>query len=155
MTIAQPSIYIIKRGMYVSGGLPDLYESDDQYLSILAGFTITSNEPPVWVEIEGTAPLSTPSQLMFTCEAHINSPGMVIQTITLFNYTTGNYEIFDSRTATLTDQVVTVTLTNAAVHYIHPETKQMKAQYMWKQTGPTAMFPWEISIDESNWAVWY
>jgi hypothetical protein len=155
VTIVQPATFTIHRGKYVSGGLEDLYESDDQYLCVLAGLTMTSDEPPVWLEIETTAPISTPSQLLFTLEAHINSPGVVMQTIKLYNYTAGSFETLDVRFVTTSDQVATIILNDAAVHYIHPTTKQMKAQYMWKPTGPTAVFPWMICIDESTWTVWF
>jgi outer membrane protein assembly factor BamB len=154
MTITQPSSYTIIRGIYVLGGLPDLYESDDQYLSILAGLTMSNNEPPVWLQIEGTAPITTPSQLVFTLEAHIGTPGVVTQTIKLFNYTSANFETIDSRIVTMTDQIVSIVLTNNSMNYIHPTTKNMLTQFMWKQTGPTSNFPWMISIDESNWIIW-
>jgi hypothetical protein len=149
----EPSAYSILRGKYISGDLSDLFTSDDSYLDILAGLTLFESEPPVWLEIEGTSPLSTPIEITFILEAHIDSPGIVSQQLDLYNYNLGEYETVDIRPITLSDQIVEVVITTNPSRFIHPSTNEMRAQFSWLATGPTSTFPWMISIDQSIWTI--
>ncbi len=57
------------RGIQIAGTLADINQSDDAYLKVNPGITLNSNEPPVWIEFQGTLPTDNPTSLSTTLEA--------------------------------------------------------------------------------------
>lgn len=147
-----PEDLTIIRGVQVSGDLADLYSSDDSYVVIQAGIVLSSDEPPIWIQITGTAPTPTPTDLKFTLEAHVNTPG-IMQKIELYNYDTQEYEEVDYCSASVQDQIVHVDITTDPSRFIHPDTLEMNAQLAWAAAGPVLFWPWSTFIDQSVWIV--
>jgi hypothetical protein len=153
IVIVQPDDYDIIRGNHISGGLSSLFYSDDSYLVIQYGFTLTNNEPPVWIRITGESPTTDPSVLSFTLESHVTRIGKIGQSIELYNYEDSEYEEIDSRQATSTDQVVQVNITSNPSRFINPSTNEMKAQLKYIQTGPVTAYPWSTKFDQTIWTI--
>jgi hypothetical protein len=147
-----PEDYSIVRGIWVSGDLEDLCESDDSRLVVQAGPTMDPTESPVWVMVEGTSPVSAPSELRFTLEARANTTGLR-QRIELYNYLTESWEEVDTRAATTTDSVVVVAVSGDPSRFIEPGTLSMKAQLTWKNTAPVMLWPFAVGIDHTVWSV--
>jgi WD40 repeat protein len=147
-----PDGYSIIRGQLLSGGLDDLYESDDSRLSVRAGIILDTSEPPVWLELEGTSPTASPEALRFTLEARAVTSGLA-QEIELYNYVTESYEEIDQRQATTEDSVATVFVTGDPSRFVDPETLAMRARLTWKPAGPILLWPFDIGIDQAVWAV--
>lgn len=146
-----PDGFTVVRGQLVSGGLSDLFYSDDLRLYVRNGATLNTSEPPVWLVITGTSLTVTPSALKFTLEAKVDIPGSITQKIELFNYVTQAYELVDTRNATTSDSVAQVVLTGDLSRFVDASTKAMKAQLTWKPSGPLVSSVWVIGIDQSIW----
>ncbi|MCH7526919.1 MAG: hypothetical protein IID39_05740, partial [Planctomycetes bacterium] len=66
--VIRPQRLEIIRGRLASGDLPDLFNSDDSRMVFQPGITRNPDEPPVWLELTGTSPTESPSELSFTLE---------------------------------------------------------------------------------------
>jgi hypothetical protein len=148
--VSLPEDYTVVRGIPAYGGLADLFASDDSRLGTNAGPTLDPAEPPVWLVIDGTASVATPSEFAFTLEAKANTSGLR-QKIELYNYITESFEEVDSRAATTTDSVVEVTVTGDPSRFIDPGNLAMKAQLTWKPSGPVLIWPFTVGIDQAVW----
>jgi C1A family cysteine protease len=148
----EPDDFAVVRGVLVSGSLEDLYESDDSRLEVAAGPTVDPAEPPVWVEIVGTASTSSPAELRFTLEARANTTGLA-QKIKLYNFVTQSYEEVDARQAATSDAVVEVVLSGDLSRFIDPDTLEVRAQLTWKPSGPVLLWPFTVGIDQVIWKV--
>jgi len=143
------------RGFLVNGGtLADLANSDDQALEYNPGFTLSSAEPPVWVEFLGISTDSDPEMLSFTLEAKANTPN-IMQEIELFNVVTGDFESLDIRNASFNvDSVVTVAATGDVSRFIDAaDNNVVRARGAWRATGFVLLFPWTDSIDQAQWTI--
>ena len=150
-----PSDYDIFRGKNISGGLSDLYYSDNSYLVIEPGFVVSEFEPPVWLRIVGKSSTSDPSKLSFTLESHTTRSGKISQTIELYNYDSEDYEIVDSRQASPSDLVVEIVISSNPSRFIDSSSLEMEAQIKYIQTGPVVGFPWWIKFDQTIWKITY
>jgi len=148
----QPESYTIVRGELMSGGLAELLASDDARMMIRLGFVLSSAEPPVWLEVEGTATTATPSDLWVTLEAGASTVGLT-QRIRLFNHDTQSFEELDTGFATPADSVVQVKVPGDPARFVHPDTLEMRAELTWKANGPVTTYPWQVGIDQVMWTV--
>ncbi len=151
--IVTPDDWNAFRGSHASGDISDVQESDDSYLKFNPGLTLSSTEPPVWIEFDGTLPADRPTSLTVKLEATANTVG-ITQSIEMFNWDTGQYEEVDSQAASLNnDSVVTVDLTANIVNYVEVGTGLVKTRTGWRATGIVFLYPWTISIDQVAWTV--
>jgi nitrous oxidase accessory protein NosD len=147
-----PENYTIIRGHYLSGGLPDLFMSDDSRLLIQSGETLGPFEPPVKIRAKGTTPIHAPQTINFTVEAKSLGSG-ITQTIELYNYINNSYELLDSRTSTVTDTRVTISIMENPSRFIHQTNGEMTVQLSWYVTGPILAWPFQVGIDQAIWTV--
>ncbi|MCH7527521.1 MAG: hypothetical protein IID39_08795 [Planctomycetes bacterium] len=143
----------IIRGRHVAGELADLFASDDSRMVFQPGITLDPDEPPVWLELTGRSPSGSPSELAFTLETRVDTPG-VTQTISLFNYDAGEFEEIDSRTASFNnDSTVEIVVGGDPSRFIKSDTLEMKAELTWKPGPLVILFPWNIGIDQAVWSI--
>ncbi len=141
----------IFRGVLISGELEDVLASDDAYLRFNPGLTLSSVEPPVWIEFETTLSTDQPSELSVTLEAAANTVGLT-QTIEMFNWNTNQYQQVDSRIAAFPNDVITTLDVTAGVSdFVQMGTGAIKSRTGWRATGPVALYPWTIRIDHVVW----
>ena len=136
--------------------LADLLVSDDLRMVFQPGITLNNDEPPVWLILDGSAPMDTPSILEFTLETQVDTPG-VTQTVELFNYVSQEFEEVDSRVTSFNeDGKVEIVVDTDPGRFIDPETLEVKAQLTWKPgpSGPLVIVnPWNLQIDQAIWRV--
>jgi hypothetical protein len=147
--IVLPDSYTIVAGRLVSGGLEDLFDSDDAYLVVThSGFW------PPWIEVEvqGTAPSSSPSELQFIFEGHTES-FPVDQWISMFNYDIMDWEEVDHRYASQSDEVIEIIITDNPSRFIDPGTLEMKTHMKWMGAGFANLYGWNTLIDQTVWIV--
>ena len=145
-----PDIYTIVCGRYVSGGLSDIFNSDDLRLVAQAGISSVKQETPLCLELQGTAPLNDPPWLNVTIETKANSQN-IVQRISLYNYENRRWDERDVRLITTSDQVVRIYISDSPSQYINQTTGYVSVRILWKPTGPTSLFPWEVGIDQVVW----
>jgi hypothetical protein len=131
---------------------PNVTDSDDSYLQLNPGITSNANEPPVWLEFEGMLPTNQPTSLEFSWEVHANTVGLA-QTIELFNYESGGYEVLHVGSASLSDWTTTVTVDGNFLRFVEASTSAVKARLGWKSVGPVALFPWTVDLDRVVWLI--
>jgi WD40 repeat protein len=139
------------RGASMAGGFASLNERDGDYWRLRPGTVLSSSMPPIEVVALGTAPSATASRLSFTAVLGASATALE-QKVALFNYQTNTWEVVDTRSASVTDQQVTIDMSNAA-RFIAPLTREIRARFTWKQTGPVLAFPWQARIDQAYWTV--
>jgi len=150
----QPTIspldFELVRGVLISGGLDELYLSDDARLVAQAGIVLEASEPPVWIVLDAQAPEAAPQELKFALEAMASTPGLT-QRVELYNYDSESFEEVDARAATTSDSLVEVVITDNPARFIDPETLQVSAQVTWKATAPVTSWPWQVRVDQVYW----
>jgi hypothetical protein len=141
------------RGLHISGTLSDTFISDDSYLKFNPGITLFPTEPPVWIVFDGTLPVDNPSALAIILEASADTVGLT-QTMEVFNWNTGQYQLVDSRTASFNNDAVTnIDVTSSISNFVQPGTGAIRSRMGWRATGPVVLFPWTICIDQFVWSV--
>ena len=146
-----PTSYSIYRGIYASGSLASLFSIDGDYLKVLTGPTLNTNEPPISVIVNGTTTVSSPSDLRLSMTDHANTPGLT-QTIELWDYQAAAWVVAGTQSVKTTD-TTQVALTANPARFVQTGTNAVKARVSWKQTGPTLIFRWSASIDQVVWNV--
>lgn len=145
-----PYTYTVARGTQTGGDLPDLWYSDDSYVTVQQNpIRMTAATPNVQLDLEAVGPTNTVNSLTFMAET-AGTQGGGLQTIKLWNYQTNAYDTIDERPISGTDQVVSVTLTNNPSKYVSA-TKHMKARILFFINSPT--LGWKARIDRSVWLV--
>lgn len=142
-----PENFTIIHGIHISGDISSVLDSDDSDLKFESEEVMSPMEAPVWIVFEGDLSSDSPTSLSVTLEASANTVG-IIQTIEMFNWSTGQYEEVDSQSASLnSDSVVTVDLTANITEYVSAVTESVRARMGWRATG----IGWQICIDQVSW----
>lgn len=146
-----PTAFTVTRGELTGGGLNDLHFSDDSYVNVEARRQTEIAAASVEIEVVGTSPIATPSELKFIAEA-AQSGDPVIQRIELFNYASGTWETVDERNAPFADTTVVVTISSNAERFVHQGSREVKARIGYHDRGVT--FPaWGGRYDMTKWEV--
>ncbi len=143
-------------GIQVGGQLSDASESDDVYLQLEPSSTRNPAKQKIDVILQTTGNAQTPVELSFRVEAHMQGgpSGDVIQSIRLRNYQTNAFELLDSRPASTTDEIVSVTVTGDPARFVQAGTREITASVTWiSPEFSGAPFDWSIDIDEAVWPV--
>jgi hypothetical protein len=151
-TIVVPDKLTIIRGNQVAGNLISVAESDDQYLAFTPGVTLNPSEPPVWIELSATSPMSNPNSMIFAIETRASTAN-IRQSIELFNFDSGMYEEVDARMTSLTDSIAEYVVDGDPTRFIEADSNRVRARIGWKAIGIVSMFPWTINIDRCTWTV--
>ncbi len=139
-------------GSLANVGLTELSNSDDVYLGCSPPVRRIqqSSEPQVWLELTGTAPHNFPQELRLDVEANATSAELT-QTIELFNFSTGDYDLLDARTSTTQDQQVMVDPDGSGAEYVD-EDGTVRARVGWLAPPvPTRRFKWRVRVDQIVW----
>jgi hypothetical protein len=148
-----PASFSVLIGTLQGGSLAQLLSSDNGYVVILESPFRSRRDPAVRMEVVATSPSATLSQLKFRLESKTNAvpAGDVGQRIELFNSTTNDWELIDSRGSTSSDSVAEPTVSGNPSRFVHPTTRQMRARLSWFDAPNLATRGWTVSIDETTW----
>lgn len=148
--VIPPSGFTVTRGVLQSGGLADLFNSDDSYVNIQARRPTEVAAASVEIVVEGISPTETPTSLTFAFEG-ATSGSPVRQRIEVFNFQTNLWETVDERDGQMTDSTVQITLTNAS-RYVQPGTGVVRARIGFHDRGVT--YPaWGGRFDLVRWTI--
>jgi len=158
-TQATPDSFAVSIGSVSSGGVPELSASDDQYLVLDPTF-LTFRYQLVFT-VDATSPSSAPSSIEFSYESRAFSfVGTVDQKIELFNYVSGQFETVDTRLASATDSVVSVTPTGDPTRFVQAGTNAMQARISYQNSLPFWVFstqnlylPYRVRADQIFWSI--
>lgn len=141
----------VTRGAFQSGGLPDLFNSDNSYYNVEARRPTEIAAASVEIVVTGTAASTTASRFEFVLEA-ATSGNPVRQRIELFNYVSGTWETVDERDGVSNDTTVNVVITNNASRFINQSTREIRARIGYHDRNVT--FPaWGARYDMTVWNI--
>ena len=104
------------------------------------------------VEVTGTSPDDTPSQLTFRFEARVTNP-LVEQEIFLFNYDTQGFDSVDQGIAPQADTIINTVINNNPSRYVEAGTGEVKARIEYSPQGLSSYYGLRADIDQTAWIV--
>ena len=149
--LALPTNFSLFRGILASGQLSDLFQVDSGYVVGRPGLVLNATEAPLQVIIEGPSPTLNPTDLTFDVATKATATTLE-QQVSLFNFQTNQYEVLDTRSATLSDNSIVVPTTGDRSRFVNPSDFKMRSRIAVRQTGPVAT-PWSHSTNLSVWTV--
>lgn len=144
-------------GFAPTGGVSEVTNSDNLYYSSIMSSVGSRTSPVNEVEFAATAPAGTVTAFSFRVEASTTLSPLTATTqkVLFFNYTTGVWDVVDSRQGNSSDTVVDVSAPGNLNDYIAPGTREIKARFQMfvttTQTTPTK----NIKIDQAIWRLTY
>jgi photosystem II stability/assembly factor-like uncharacterized protein len=156
-TSVLPERFRLPAGVQVAGELSDIFTSDNQYLELDPSPTNNLLRQRVNLIVRSTSSTAAPTDFQFRLESRMlgGPTGDVIQTIKLRNYSTGRFELVDTRPAVaVNDESVRVQPTGNLSRFVQAGTKAITASVTWNSTSFTGpQFNWSIDVDEAVWLV--
>ena len=140
----------VTKGVVRSGDVGALSESDDVDLSVVRDSTLVQAE--IELTAKGISFDQSPTSIRITLEASVFARGEINQTIELYNYDVGEFELVDSRAASrFSDQVTTVVPSGNASRFVEQGTGCVEARIRFSSSVNRAVFT--ANIDHLNWEV--
>lgn len=145
--IVNPNSFTIVTGTPFGGVLSDLFSSDNSYLYILND----ENDPNANIEFTGVSPWQTLSVLKQLVETN-GTRNDLNQFTEMFNWTTNNYELVDTRVSTLGDTAFTVTISTNPSRFVQSGSRNLKSRIRWiPQADLEAGDGWSEALDRMVW----
>lgn len=148
--ISVPTSFSLFRGVQLQGTLQDLATEDGSYLVVRSGVTPRAEEAAVQVDLFGQSRRPNPTSLAFTLKAGVSTPGLM-QEVWMFNFQTNAFEMVDSRTATIADQITRVDLGANYARFLDAS-GNFRARIQFRQIAATFAASWRVSIDQAVWS---
>jgi Tol biopolymer transport system component len=148
-----PDFLNVQPGGVLAGGLFEITESDDSYLYIRPGVTLTSQQPPVQVIVESVAAVANPSQLRFAVESAGSVGGVLRQRVWLYDFDADSYELVRTDTLAANDTEYTVATTALPSRFVSVSGR-LRSKVDYKAVGPILVYPWFIRLDRTQWLVY-
>jgi hypothetical protein len=148
----QVASFAFLSGTLVSGNLASLHVSDDNRLVGQSGIVLNSSVAPVRIELVGQAPVGTASAMRFTVESSSTSTN-IAQMIEMFNFSTGQWVVMDTRATTVTDSTLVINVTTGAAGFVDPVTGNVRSRIHYRATGPVFAYPWNARLDLVRWTI--
>lgn len=154
---AFPDGLTVTEGNLLNGGINELAVSDDFKVRISSSESRTSS-----IEIEGTSPFESPSEITLTLERNITTThGNVLQTVELYNYTSNAWQAFSTQQTNLQgDSRYVANVSINADEFVNQNTGRMRARisfYQPRQPGQNDTLlirnRYVYSIDRLTWFV--
>lgn len=147
-----PDTFTRIRGLPVSGGLPDLQQSDDARLVTRPDVFRTSVIPPVQLEIGAASPVEHPSEIRLRVESHA-SVNNIQQRVLCYDFDAQQYVQMDARVMPTTDGVVEVRIASNPGRYIEDGTRRMKVLLQYNAIAFTIAPVWQARQDLVAWII--
>ncbi len=149
----------IVHGSQAAGSLEDTLASDDEHLVLDPEFLTSRYQ--LEFTVSATSPTESPSALEFGYESRAFSfVGTVDQEIELFNFDSGQFETVDSRLASATDSIVSVTPGGDPARFVKAGTNAIRARISYQNSLPFWVFstqnlylPYRVRADHIFWTI--
>ena len=146
-----PSSFTLNNGVQGSGNIFATNESNDNRINFLSDTPVSKSEPPIQITFTGTLGVGSVETLTATVETQSNTAN-VAQTIEMFNFTSGEWELIDSSDVDLVDQTIIAVPAGDISRFITVGNLVL-TRVSWKPSGPVLMYPWRTSIDHFKWSI--
>ncbi|MBV6459582.1 MAG: hypothetical protein HONBIEJF_02731 [Fimbriimonadaceae bacterium] len=148
---SRPQSYTILRGTQVSGNLESLFNADSDPLVVKMGLIPFQSDFPVRLVLDGTSRFAVPGKLRICLTSKVTAAN-IGQTVELYDYSAGIYEVVDYRVVGLGYTSTIAAVTNPA-RFVAPGTRQIQARIKFKSTTPIQAGVWSAYLDQAVWEV--
>lgn len=147
-----PTSFTVTRGSLQSGDLSSLLNSDDNDLIVrgVTPFSVLGDH--LMLVLDGTSPIKNPTEFSFSVESHVTMPGLTTK-IYFFNWQTNSYELVDSRSGSLSDNMITIGGQGDLTRFVEQTTGAVRVQLAVKQTNLFSIGQWKGAYDQTFWTV--
>jgi hypothetical protein len=149
-TAGGPTTMQLLRGRQVSGSLASVLSSNDDYLRLGPGVTLSSQQAPI--EVYFTTELQTGPA--FDLEVFVESSASssnIAQTISLFNFQTCVFDTFGTVNPGVIDSLQRIQPQGDQSPYALNGSVLMRLTY--QATGPVLAYPWQARIDQVRFVI--
>ncbi len=151
---ANPTSVTVRLGRIDAGSVAEIADIDGQVFRVCKFIVPNQAVAPITVEVNGTSPIPSPSQLSFRTYGRMNASGLFSQTLDLWDWNLGNF----SPTAVTTSTIGTTFRAagvgaNAPVGRFVGSSNQVRARYRIRQTGPAGTPAWCFNLDQAIWLI--
>ena len=136
-------------GVQGIGNLFDLQKSDDSPVRFFSEPQSDSQAVSIQVNFSTTLPTDSPSTLKLTFESKVNSENLG-QTVEIFDFDGGVWEVVDSSSSSVNDDARTVVLEGDLGRFAGPGNLSL-TRVSWNANGPVFLFPWAADVDLFKW----
>jgi hypothetical protein len=141
---------LVTHGADVSGDVGELAQSDDADLSIQRSLSDVQSRTEFVVK--SFSPVANPAWMEVTLEGSVFARSSITQTIELFDYVAGGWELVDSGVAAQsTDSTVTVALTGNLSRFVQPGTMCVEARIHFQSDAARQQF--SSNTDQFIWTI--
>jgi hypothetical protein len=140
-------------GDLTGGGVDELFESDDQHVTVRARPAFAVTHPSIAVELTSSLNNVPFAPLTFSLEGASDAvPVSVEQRILLFNYLTDSWDLVDTRIAPFEDEEVTLEFGHDSYfRYYDWSSLEVRARVEYYDPGGLVTPDWSIRIDRAGW----
>lgn len=141
-----------------TGGLPELLNSDDSRLIIKRIPGTLPQVNPYEINVNTFSYDTSPTKIRIKLEASANdgfgtSSATMTQVIEMYNWTTGTYEVVDSRAASESEQTITVSASGNLTRFVNQTDKEVRARVRWNPTKIAKSNPPMVSVDQFQFRI--
>ena len=147
--VTNPTGLSVSPGITVGGGLPQLLQSDDQYLETRPGVVFSTSQRPIVITLDANIGTAAVTTMQVVIESRSTSPN-IRQWIEAWNYTTSSWVELDARATSVTDTRTTVQVPTPA-QFINGANKSVRLRVSYKAEGPVFSYPWTVRVDQAVW----
>lgn len=147
-----PEAFNTVRGVNVGGGLTEVLQSDNLYLSHRPGIVFSSVQAPVELTFNVTCPRTQLASIEVNLEAGATTPALE-QKIFLRDFSSAQWVEIDSRATTVPDSIASVTINSNTNRFVQSGTRLIQMRVTWKQTSPVFFYPWTARVDHVNFKI--
>ena len=148
--VVVPDLLTVTRGLFVAGDETSLAFSDNVDLSLQR--LVTDIQSRTEFEVMGTSPTASPASFEITLEGAVFARSTVVQTIELWDYVAGAWELVDTRNATnMIDSTATVAAPGDLSRFVDQTTLSVEARIHFQSTSPRQRFA--SNTDQVIWTI--
>ena len=148
--LIQPTNLTVQRGLLIEGNNNSLAKSDNNRLTISPGVVLTTMQAPIQLKVSTTIPQANPASLGILIEARGTSSS-VIQTVSLKNYVSNNYETVEQISVSTVDRTRIVSIREDPERFVDAVSGEVEAIITYRALGPVLVYPWRVAVDQINW----
>ena len=139
---SSPSSYIVRMGLYFSGGLSDLTASDNSYM-VFRDNPASDSNPPIRVEFTGSTTVGNPTEICVNFEGKSNARSS--QEIEAYDWLTSSWVMLDKRLSTSVDSRLTLVIKDDPGRYLSAGAYKVRVSY---RNQAADVLIWKVSFDQ-------
>lgn len=148
LVLDPPASFSTINGSIRGGNLGSLEDVDGDRLVL--GPSDTGGRSGTGISSSNFAPAGAINQIILGVRSSnsLTTGGGASQTIELFNWTTGAYELLDTRPATLADSTTQLTITTNASRFVNGTTREVRARVLHSSNLGITGNRWTMALDQ-------